>query len=88
MYNMTFEQAKQYRDNLEAQLKHFSNEMNKFPKSPMGLTPDNVKQSPEFQIVDQAYKIHFKELQKFNQWFVKEFKKELAAERKNKYSKA
>lgn len=82
---MNFEQAKQHRDAIEKQLEHFSNELNKFPKGLMGLALDNIKQSPESQIADQAYKIHFKELQKFNQWFVKEFKRELAAERRNKY---
>jgi hypothetical protein len=54
---------------------------NGFPKGPMGLTPDNVKASPEWQEASRAYATAFQQLRDFNEWFLKEYAKEEKADR-------
>jgi hypothetical protein len=49
---------------------------------PMGLTPDHVKASPEFQAAYASHAAAFRHMQTVNSWFCKAFKKEYAAERK------
>ena len=51
---------------------------------PMGLTPDDVKNTPEYRIAKQAMDKAFAELRAFNAVYAKRFKKELAIERKLK----
>lgn len=60
----------------------------KFGKTEMGLTPDHVKAMPEWKAAKEAFDKAFSELQKFNGWYSKAFKKEIALERKNKYKNA
>lgn len=68
-------------DIAEAKLKEFD----KYGKSPNGLTPDNVKAMPEWQQAKADFDKAFAELRNFNGWFMKNFKKEIKEERKNKY---
>lgn len=49
-----------------------------------GLTPDNVKNSKEYQEAKKAYDIAFATQRKFNGVFVKKYKKELKALRDEK----
>ena len=49
-----------------------------------GLTPDNVKNSKEYQEAKKAYDLAFAASRKFNGVFVKKYKKELKALRLQK----
>jgi len=57
---------------------------NQYGKSGMGMTPDFVKAMPEWQQAKKEFDKAFAELRNFNGWYVKTFKKEIAAERKEK----
>lgn len=54
---------------------------------PMGLTPDDVKNTPEYRIAKQAMDKAFAELRSFNAVYSKRFKKEIATGRKAKREK-
>ncbi len=51
-------------------------------KGKMGLTPDAVKKTPAWQSAKRAYDAAFARLQNFNTHFTKQFKRELAEERR------
>ena len=55
--------------------------LNKFPRGAMGLTPDAVKATPEWQLAKKAYNLAFEQSRAFNKFFTKAYKKEIAAER-------
>ena len=57
----------------------------KYGKNEMGMTPDFVREMPEWQQAKKEFDKAFAELRNFNGWYVKTFKKEIAAERKEKY---
>ena len=82
--NKTFEEAKIIAAALYAVVDQASAALQVFPKGPMGLTPDAVKFSPEFQLAKKNYDIAFQALRKFNAEYTKQFKQELAAERAQK----
>ncbi len=80
--------AKQAKIALESALDSAGKSLKAFDsygKSAMGMTPDFVKAMPEWKQAKQNFDKAFAELRAFNGWFVKEFKKEIAAERKEKY---
>lgn len=56
-----------------------------YGKNQMGMTPDFVKAMPEWQQAKKEYNKAFAELRNFNGWYIKTFKKEISAERKEKY---
>lgn len=58
--------------------------MKAFPKGDMGLTPDDIKASDTYKAAHKAYNTAFARLRAFNAVFVKKYKKELAAERREK----
>jgi hypothetical protein len=76
-----FERAKAKRDILNQEVERHGAVLNKFPRGHMGLTPDHVKASPEYQAAKAAHGIAFRRLQDFNSSFVKKFSNELRAER-------
>ena len=57
----------------------------KYGKNEIGMTPDFVKAMPEWQQAKIEFDKAFTELRNFNGWYVKTFKKEITAERKEKY---
>lgn len=86
-----FQEAKGIRDGLEAayylaceQLKEF---LSPYPATPMGLTPDHVKEMPAYKALKESVDHAFLKLQSYNKGFVKQYKKELAQERKNRIAK-
>ena len=83
---MNYEQAKAKKKALELANKAASEALNVFPKTSMGLIPDSVKATKEYQEAKEKSVKAFAELQAFNMFFVKTFKKEYAADRKAKYS--
>jgi hypothetical protein len=78
---MTFEEAKRVRDQLDAEVRRYSDELNRFPKGPMGRTPDSVTATPEWRSAKSGFDRAFRALRSFNESFTKQFRKELAAER-------
>ena len=54
------------RRSLQDQMKAASVVLQQFPSGPMGLTPDDVKASPEFQAAKRAYAASFAALRAFN----------------------
>lgn len=83
---MNYSQAKQYRDKLDSIASKYSDALQKYPRGPMGLTPDSVKQSPEFRRDKLAYSKAHDELRRFNGLFIKHFRAEIAADRRSKYA--
>lgn len=89
--NPAFEKAKEKRNSIESRMKSASSRMEELKnahggESKMGLTPDVVKNSPEWKQAHSDFNNALRELQTFNTGFTKTFKKELAEERKLKYS--
>lgn len=71
-------------DDADKALKAFDS----YGKTEMGLTPDFVKAMPEWQQAKNEFDKAFAELRTFNGWYMKTFKKEIAADHKNKYKSA
>lgn len=87
---MNYEEAKAYRDEMEKRHKIDSDNIKQFDqyKITMGIVPDHIRETPEYQAAKKAVDKNFTELRNFNGWFVKTFKKEILADRKNRYKKA
>lgn len=80
---ITFAQATQDRDVLEAEVKASGLVVRAFPHNgPMGLTPDAIKFSPEYQSALLAYNDAFARLRMFNKTYVKQYAKEIRAARR------
>ena len=84
---MNYEEAKLHKQELERISDINGNKLNSFEKGEMGLTPDHIKVLPEFQIAKREFDKSFAELRKFNEYFVKTFKKESLKERDEKRRK-
>lgn len=78
---MNYIEAKEYKNKLELLVEEYSNKMNLFPKSEMGLISQQVKETEKYQETKLNYDRYFKQLQEFNKMFVKQFKKEYQKER-------
>ena len=88
---MTFEEAKLHKQKLEDKNKMDSNKLKEFDnlgKGAMNMTPDHVKEMPEWKLAKRNFQTSFNQLREFNGWYVKSFKKELLAERRNRCKKA
>lgn len=80
---LTFKEACVIRDTLTNEMDASSKALDAFPKSgTMGLTPDEVKFSAEFQNAKARYNRAHASLRRFNSVFVKRFEKELQEERR------
>jgi len=64
------------KDELDKLVNETSGALNAFPKGPMGLTLDSIKATPEWDAAYKAYHNATNRARKFNQVFVKAFKKE------------
>lgn len=78
---MTFAEAKVIRDRLEAAVTSTNAMLRAFPTGQMGLTPDHIKSSPEFQSALTAFDLAFQRLRTFNFHFVRTFRREIKAAR-------
>jgi hypothetical protein len=81
---MNYEEAKAYRDAMEERHQIDTDNLKKFNKYKiaMGLIPDHIRETPEYQTAKKAVDKNFAELRNFNEWFVKTF---IQADRKNRY---
>ena len=84
---LSFADAKAWQARLDATLTATTAVLNAYPKSAIGLTPDHIKATAEWKGNYRANQLAFDRLRRFNQVFVRTFKKELAAERKAKRNK-
>lgn len=82
---MTYTEAKQLRDTLADAVSKASAQLRAIPghgAGPMGLTPDHIKATPEWQEAKALTDATFKRLQRFNSIFVKQYRREIKADRK------
>lgn len=82
---MTYQEAKELNKQIEERVSILSAKLNSYPKGLMGMTREDIRLSSEYQTVKAEYNKAFKELQNFNKWFLKTFKKEYAKERQERY---
>jgi len=75
IFNMTNEEAKLYKKELNGKVDMLSDKLNEFEASNIGLVPDSIRATNEWIEAKKAFDIAFKELQTFNKWYVKEFRK-------------
>lgn len=83
---LTYEEAKAIRDKLTAKMEPPGAILRAFPKGAMGLTPDHIKASDAYRNARAEYEAARRALQSFNAVFTKVFKKEIQAERADRYS--
>jgi hypothetical protein len=76
-----FAEAKAEQARLEQEMSAAEGVLKTFPRGAMGLTPDHVRATPEWQAAKARSSKAFKALQDFNTDFVSTFAKELRAER-------
>jgi len=72
---------------LEQQVASTTEAFRKIPgvgSGPMGLTPDHIRLSPEYRNAKAAFEAAFAALRNFNGKYIKIFKAEIAAERREK----
>lgn len=84
---MTFPQALAAHKSLDNVCELASQHLNTFPKGEMGLTPDDVKASAEWKCAKLSFDVSFQNLRNFNQYYTKQFKRELAQMRDEKRAK-
>lgn len=77
----TFEEALSQAEAIDQEVKTVGSKIEAFPKGPMGLTPDHVRRTPEYQKAKAEWDAVFKRLRAFNGWYTKNYKKELHAYR-------
>lgn len=81
---MDYNEAKLKKEELERTVDELSDELNVFNiyENGMGLLPESIRESEEYRESKGKYDTVFKILQEYNQWFLKEYKKEYLADRK------
>ena len=79
--NAAFAVAKATAQHLKGELDKAAARMRGFPKLANGLTPDDVKASPEWRAARAAYWAAHDAYRAFNAQFTRAFKRELRAER-------
>ena len=75
-------EAKELGAEINSQVAKLSAILQCFPKGNMGLTPDNVRSSPEYHNVKAKFDEAFADLRKFNAAFTKVFARDIKAERR------
>lgn len=83
---MTYDQAKFLKAAASATSDHTGKLLSDISGKNGQLTPDSVRNTPEYKAVKHNFDIAFAYERKFNTWFLKTYKKEYAAERKAKYN--
>ncbi|HEY5589137.1 MAG TPA: hypothetical protein VIK86_09310 [Candidatus Paceibacterota bacterium] len=83
---MNYEEAKAHKQELEEINGIDSDRLKSFDdlgKTAMGLTPEYIRTSSEWETAKNAFDSSFAELREFNTFFIKTFKKEYTAERRS-----
>lgn len=79
--NEAFQRQLSIQEQLLAEVSVCGAALRQFPKNSIGITPDDVKASPEFRAAKAAYDAAFQGLRNFNSAFTKAFGNELRAHR-------
>lgn len=82
-----YEKAKAIRDKVEEQVAKCSARMKKYPRGAMGLVPDNVKFKAPYQKDLAAMRSAMATLRQVNTLMVKHYKKQMAAERNQRFAR-
>ena len=80
---MTYEISKVVKQQLEAETQAAIDKLNAIrgnERGPMGLTPDHIKFSPEYQQANAEFEKAFQVQRKFNAKFSRQYKNEIRAE--------
>ena len=77
----TYEQGKATEAELIREVDKWDLELQKFPRGIMGLIPDEVRRSEEFQQAKRQFDYAFSKQRLFSAGFTKRYKKEILAER-------
>jgi len=77
----TYSEAKVIRETLQSETQRLSAILHGFPRGATGITPDNIKQSAEFQFAKGLYDQAFTKLRIFNAYMAKNFSREMREER-------
>lgn len=86
--NSEYEMAKSTRSALEENLSHAKMSMDLIVgdnRLGNGLVPDHIRAKPEWQNAKREYDLVFSALRKFNQAFVRKFKRDIMQERRARY---
>lgn len=81
---LTFEQFKITQAKIQRRLEATGAKLQTYPHGPMGLTPDDVKNSEQYKADKSAYALAFAQLRQLNGTYIKIYAKELAADRKKR----
>jgi hypothetical protein len=74
MKSTTYQEALAMRDTKEAEVSAASTALSAFPRSPTtGLTPDDVKSSPEFRAARSRYHAAARDMRIFNATFLRAY---------------
>lgn len=84
---MEYADAKKLRETLYANMDAAIQTLQSFPKGALGLTPDSVKASAEWQRANAQFQHWFAQVRLFNADFNKAFKKQIQAERRARFAK-
>jgi hypothetical protein len=79
--SVAYAMHREHNAKLDAASKQASAEINQFPRGPTGLTPDDVKATPEYQTAKVNSDRTFAALRAHNSFMVKNFKSEMKADR-------
>lgn len=74
MSDLDLATLKAARDTLEASYFAAGRKLKSFPKHDNGLTPDSVKETPEWKMAKSSYEEAFSALQRFNKRFAKQLR--------------
>ena len=75
---LNFDQARERADALDARAREAGKALDRFPRGAMNLIPDHIKATTEYREAKSAFDVAFQEQRRFNAWFVRAFKRELA----------
>ena len=84
---MNFQDAMVHKATLEWEHEGAANDLKAIvgdARGPMGLTPDSIKQTPEWKAAYSKERSAFNAMRNFNMYIARTFKKELRAEREAK----
>jgi len=84
---INYSQAKLISESINKRVDITSNALNSkyTQKTSIGTIPDSIRQTIQYKTDKLAFDTAFNELKSFNKIYVKTFKKEIRAERLNKY---
>lgn len=84
---MTYAEYKSIKANQNTLVDSLSSEINAFDTNEMGLVKDEIRNTTEYRTLKNTLNREFKKLQEINTFGTKNFKKEMALDRSQRYLK-